>query len=212
MSLPLQNVVNCRISKPGIVNTVSVGRYRRPQKMPFSYYNQMITVRRYMVNMVLAMLPPTRGFLFKRFLWRWIGVSIGDGARIGSGARIWGTGSVSVGNQCWLGMNLTLIAPLSSTITIESDVDIGPDVLIECGTHKVGSSNRRAGEGLVSNVSIGAGTWVGCRATILGGAILAPGTIVGAGALVLPGSYPTNAILAGVPARIIRILDNDPAQ
>ena len=171
----------------------------------------MISVRRYFVNMLVAAIPPTRAFGFKKFLWQRIGVAVGHGTKINSGAKVWGVGPVSIGSGSWLGMNLVLIVPDGAQVTIGSDVDIGPDVLIECGSHDIGGPDRRAGTERVTIIQIGAGSWIGCRVTILGGAHLAPGTIVGAGALVLPGEYPENALLIGVPARVSRILsDGEP--
>jgi len=171
----------------------------------------VISVKRYLVNLLVAVLPPTRAFGFKRFLWQRIGVSVGQGTRINSGAKLWGVGPVSIGSGCWLGMNLVLIVPDGAEVTIGSDVDIGPDVLIECGSHDIGGPERRAGTERANSIHIGTGCWIGCRVTLLGGARLAPGTMVGAGALVLPGEYPENALLTGVPARVSRILgDGDP--
>jgi len=100
---------------------------------------------RYLVNMIVAVLPPTRAFGFKRFLWLRIGAVVGDGAQINAGARIWGGGPVTVGRDTWLGMNLCIIVPAGSEVTIGSNVDIGPDVMIECGSHDVGGPERRAG-------------------------------------------------------------------
>ena len=167
----------------------------------------MISLKRWFVNSVLAVLPPTRCFDFKRFLWKRIGISVGHRTKINSGASVWGVGSMSVGDACWLGMNLTVIVPHGAHVTIGSSVDIGPDVMIECGSHEIGGPDRRAGKGQATDVAIGSGTWVGARAMLLGGAKLGPGTIVGAGAVVLRGDYPENAVLVGVPARVDRILD-----
>ena len=64
------------------------------------------------------------------------------------------------------------------------------------------SAGPIAGPGRATSIQIGSGRGIGCRVTLLGGARLAPGTIVGAGALVLPGEYPENALLTGVPACI----------
>ena len=166
----------------------------------------MISLKRYIVNMLLAVLPPTRIFVFKRLLWQRIGVSVGTDTKINSGAKIWGVGPVSIGSRCWLGMNLVLIVPDGAEVTIGANVDIGPDVLIECGSHDIGGPERRAGIVRATGVEIGSGSWIGCRVTLLGGVKLAPGTIVGAGALVLPGEYPENALLTGVPARVSRII------
>lgn len=167
----------------------------------------IVSLRRYLVNLFVALLPPTHLFELKRFLWRRGGVSVGQGTKINSGVRVWGVGRLSVGDACWLGMNLTVIVPGGAEVTVGSNVDIGPDVLISCGSHEISGPDRRAGQGLAADVVIGSGTWIGCRATLLGGARLGQGTIVAAGAVVLSGEYPENALLAGVPAKVLRILD-----
>ena len=167
----------------------------------------MSSVGRFLVNHFVALLPPTRAFSLKRLLWKLIGVSVGCGVKINSGAKIWGGGAVELGDESWLGMNLTLIVPDGAKVIIGSNVDIGPDVLIECGSHTIGGPQRRAGAGTADSIEIGSGTWLGCRVTLLGGTMLGLGTIVAAGAVVLPGKYPDNALLAGIPARISRILD-----
>lgn len=156
----------------------------------------------YLVNMVVTLLPPTRAFGLKRFLWQKVGAVVGDGTKINAGAKIWGGGLVIIGSDTWLGINLSIIAPVGASVTIGSSVDIGPDVMLECGTHEKGESNRRAGAPRADSIEIGSGTWVGCRATLLGGASVGAGSIVAAGALVLPGKYPDNMLLKGVPARV----------
>ena len=52
-------------------------------------------------------------------------------------------------------------------------------------------------------VVIGNGCWLGTRATILKGIELGDRCVVGAGAVVTR-SFPSNSVIAGVPARLIR--------
>ena len=164
---------------------------------------------RYLVNLLIAVLPPTRAFGLKRALWQRIGVEVSPGVKINSGAKVWGSGPVSVGRDSWLGMNLAVIVPAEAEVMIGSNVDIGPDVLLECGSHDIGGPERRAGPERADSIQIGDGTWIGCRATLLGGAKIGAGSIVAAGALVLPGDYPDNVVLAGVPARATPLEDED---
>jgi maltose O-acetyltransferase len=166
----------------------------------------VITAKRYFVNLLLTVLPPTRFFALKRFLWGLIGVHVGLQSKINSGAKIWGPGPVFIGEACWLGMNLTIIVPEGAEVFVGSNVDIAPDVLLECGFHVIGDANRRAGTEQARSIQVGSGTWIGCRATLLAGASLGTGTVVAAGALVTAGEYPPNVLLGGVPARILRAL------
>lgn len=154
----------------------------------------------YLVNMIVAFLPPTRAFGLKRFLWQKIGAVVGEGTKINAGARIWGGGPVTIGRDTWLGMNLCIIVPAGSEVRIGSNVDIGPEVMLECGSHDLGGPDRRAGTERAEGIEIGAGTWIGCRATLLGGTSVGTGSVIAAGALVLPGDYPDNVLLKGVPA------------
>lgn len=167
----------------------------------------MLSLRRYLVNIIVGLLPPTRGFRVKRALWQFAGDTVGQGASINGGAKVWGVGRVVVGDGSWLGLNLVVIVPGGIEVTIGANVDIGPDVLLECGSHNIGGPNRRAGTELATNIQIGSGTWIGCRATLLGGARVGSGSVIAAGAVVIAGDYPNNALLAGVPARVIRQLD-----
>lgn len=159
--------------------------------------------------MLVAVFPPTRGFGVKRSLWRMTGDRVGARASINGGAKVWGLGRVSVGNDSWLGINLLIIVPKGAEVKIGANVDIGPDVLLECGSHTIGGPERRAGKEGAASIEIGAGTWIGCRATLLGGARVGSGSLIAAGAMVTAGDYPDNVLLAGVPARVMRQLDRN---
>ncbi|KAF0093716.1 MAG: carbonic anhydrase [Puniceicoccaceae bacterium 5H] len=54
---------------------------------------------------------------------------------------------------------------------------------------------------------------VGMRATILDGAVIGKGSVVGAGALVTKGTIvPPNSLVVGLPARVVRTLDEGHGQ
>ena len=54
-------------------------------------------------------------------------------------------------------------------------------------------------------VTIGAGSWIGTGAVILPGAHIGKNTVVAAGAVVLGGEYPDYCVLAGVPAKVVKV-------
>lgn len=57
---------------------------------------------------------------------------------------------------------------------------------------------------LCGNVSVGTGTWIGAGSTIIQGIHIGNNVMVGAGAVVVR-DIPDNAVVAGVPARIIKM-------
>lgn len=66
-------------------------------------------------------------------------------------------------------------------------------MVILAGSHDMGPSDRRAGEGRSTHVVIGAGTWVGGRVTIVGPAAIGEGCMIAAGAIVR-GEVPANSL------------------
>jgi len=70
------------------------------------------------------------------------------------------------------------------------------------GTSRVGSSWRFPGEPIV----IGDDVWVGANVTILKGVAIGSGSIVATGSVVTRGEYPPRSIIAGNPARVVKIL------
>src|SRR3546814_12353786 len=55
-------------------------------------------------------------------------------------------------------------------------------------------------------VSIGSGSWIGHRAMILPGSRIGRNVVVGAGSVVR-GEIPDHAVVAGIPARVLRTFD-----
>lgn len=73
------------------------------------------------------------------------------------------------------------------------------DLLVLAGSHDVGSFVPTDGQ----EVEIGPGCWIGTRVTILGGAKIGKGCVIGAGSVVR-GTIPDFSVAAGVPAKVIR--------
>jgi len=112
-------------------------------------------------------------------------------------------GYFEIGEHCYIGPNAVMGA--SGGIRIGNRVLFGPDVIISSENHQYedheleidcqGTSRR--------GVTIEHGCWVASRAVILDGITIGMGAVVAAGAVVTR-NVPPYAVVAGVPAKVIK--------
>ncbi len=140
----------------------------------------------------------------KRRLMKASGNPVGIGTTIVGPIRIMGT--VEIGDKCWINRNFTLHG--NGHAKIGNNCDIGPDVSLLTGGHQLGSSERRAGKGELYEIEIKNGCWIGARSTLLGNIVLDEGCVIAACACVNK-NVPKNVLAGGIPAKIIRSLDNE---
>lgn len=99
-------------------------------------------------------------------------------------------------------------ALVSSNLTIGKRCLIASDVLITTENHGTDPRTTYYNQKLISkDVSIGNNCWIGEKAIILPGVHLGNNVVVGAGSIVTK-SFPSNVIIAGNPARIIKTYDS----
>lgn len=82
---------------------------------------------------------------------------------------------------------------------------MGPEVTILTHTHNIERTDipmRQQGT-IVKEVIIGNDVWIGMRSIIMPGVKIGNGAVIGAGAVVTK-DVPDNAIVGGVPSKIIR--------
>lgn len=90
-----------------------------------------------------------------------------------------------------------------ASITIGAHTLLAPNVFITDHEHNTSADLRFDEQGSrCAPVAIGTDAWIGTRAVILPGVTVGDGAIIGAGAVVTK-DVPPQAIVAGVPARII---------
>ncbi|MDE3721756.1 MULTISPECIES: acyltransferase [Nocardiopsis] len=114
---------------------------------------------------------------------------------------------VRIGSGCAIGRGSHIVAHKS--IDIGDHVYTGPYVYITDQNHSYASTEIPVGlQWPVDDpVSIGAGTWIGANAVILPGVHLGRNSVVAAGTVVRPGTYPDHAVLAGIPGKVVRTHD-----
>src|SRR5918992_2577312 len=109
-------------------------------------------------------------------------IVIGDGAALNSFCRIFGHGTVEIGE----------------------DTQIGPGSLITTTGHDY----RGELETSFKSVVIGKGVWIGANVTVLPGIEIGDYAVIGAGSVVTK-NIPPRAVAVGVPARVIKWIDAD---
>ena len=153
-------------------------------------------------------LPSGTGARTRAAALRSVGVEIGRGTVIAGALDLVGhtdpRRNFSIGEHGFVNAGCHVDA--SARVTIGDHVAIARDVLIITHTHAVGSAGRRAAELVSSPVHVGNGCWIGARVTVLPGVTIGDGAVVAAGAVVVD-DVPPDAVVAGVPSRVVRRLD-----
>jgi len=140
-----------------------------------------------------------KSFEKKRKLMNRLGHEIGEGTKIVG--PVFCSGILITGKDCWIGKNLTING--NGKVYIGDRCDIAPDVIFQTGSHHIGDSKRRAGQGYNENIKIGSGTWIGVRTTVLPDVVIGNSCVVAAGAMVIK-SIDDNKLVGGVPAKILK--------
>jgi len=100
-----------------------------------------------------------------------------------------------------VGLNNAILNTRSGKIVLEDNVYCGHNVLLLTGRH---IKSLVPDEGY--DIYVGEGTWLASGSIILGGVRIGKNCVVGAGAVVTK-DVPDNCFVAGVPAKIIRRLN-----
>lgn len=123
-------------------------------------------------------------------------INVEKGAWFGSGA------GVRVGDRSGLGLDCIV----TGTVTLGNDVMMGPRCTIVSRDHNITDlSVPMNQQGLTEDrpITVGDDVWIGANVTLLPGVTVGPGAVIAAGSVVNR-DVPAMAIVAGVPAKVIR--------
>lgn len=114
--------------------------------------------------------------------------------------------NIHVGDGFLANYNVTIldIAP----VRIGEHVMIGPNTLISTVGHPLSRRGRREWGAFARPVTIGDDVWIGGNVTILPGITIGSNVVVAAGAVVSK-DVPDGVVVGGVPARLLRELDDE---
>lgn len=147
--------------------------------------------------------PGQTGFALRRRLIGRRFRAAGEGLMILPGTLIFGPEKLSVGRNCYIGLNNVIQA--SGEIDIGDDVLLGPGVMIWSVNHVF----QRLGVPIIEQgyehkrVVIGNGVWIGANSFVMPGANIGDHVVISAGSVVAGKDVKPYSILAGNPARRI---------
>jgi acetyltransferase-like isoleucine patch superfamily enzyme len=168
-------------------------------------------LRRFTQGVVAVSLFDFPGLMQLRLLALRSFFTIGDGGIIGKGCYFvqphgLDSGRLQIGRGTRLNHRVEI--DYSGGVRIGDNVWISQNVLIETHDHIVGPGPKQDWEKTTTPLEIADEAWIGANAIILPGVgRIGSGAIVGAGAVVTR-EVPDGAIVAGSPARIIRMRDH----
>jgi maltose O-acetyltransferase len=105
-------------------------------------------------------------------------------------------------------LNHNIFIDAWESVTIKENTAVAFEVLICTSSHKIGDSEKRAGDSNRKPIVIGKGCWIGARATIIGGVTIGDGCVIAAGSVVTKDCKP-NTLYGGNPAKPIKFLENE---
>lgn len=165
--------------------------------------------RVWLLNLLLAPLPIGSAGRIRAAIYRLFG------AKIGKNTMIWGAftfctpeqlhKNLTIGNDCYF--NGFVHLDITGPVHIGNGVSIGHHTIIITSDHEIGPSDFRAGPVNPKSVTIGDGAWIAAGAIVMPGVTIGAGSVVSAGTLVHK-DVPPNSVMAGVPGRIVRKLEN----
>lgn len=114
--------------------------------------------------------------------------------------------NIKVGNNFYCNFNCTILD--CSVVDIGDNVLIGPNVSICAASHPLEAKLRVEGVEMAYPIKIGDNVWIGANAVILPGVTIGENSVVAAGAVV-SSDVPESVVVGGVPARVLKRINND---
>lgn len=140
-----------------------------------------------------------RGWLASHFLG-----SCGKGLELGRSITFYNPSKIEIGNNVYIAYGCWFMA--GGKIRIEDEVLFGPYSVIVSSDHIRKASSYRYGSEHTAPITIRNGCWIAAHVTVTAGTLIGQGTVVAAGAVVR-GEMPSNSLVAGQPARVIKTLE-----
>lgn len=108
---------------------------------------------------------------------------------------------VNFGNGVFINHHLTMMA--IGGIDVGNHVQIGPNVTLATDNHDLDNHDLLRCKPIIIHDDV----WIGANATVLPGVEIGEGAVIAAGAVVTK-NVPAKSVVAGMPARVIKEIEN----
>lgn len=129
---------------------------------------------------------------------------IGDNVEIEPNFRCDYGYNISIGNHVFINYDCVMLD--TSAITIGNNVLIAPGVHLYTAGHPLDVATRIQDIEFGKPITIGNNVWIGGRAIINPGVTVGNNAVIASGAVVTA-DVPANAVVAGVPAKVIKMIE-----
>jgi maltose O-acetyltransferase len=109
--------------------------------------------------------------------------------------------NISTGKNFYANHGLVILD--AAPVTFGDNVMLAPGVMMSTSTHPLEPLKRNKGMETAKPINIGHSVWIGMGAKILEGVNIGDNAVIAAGAVVNK-DVPTNTVVAGVPAKVIK--------
>jgi len=116
--------------------------------------------------------------------------------------------NIHVGENFYANFNCVILD--AARVTIGDNCMIAPQVGIYTATHPIDPELRKSGVEFAKPITIGHNCWIGGMAVINPGVTLGDNVVVASGAVVTK-DFGDNLVIGGNPARVIKLVSENPA-
>lgn len=113
--------------------------------------------------------------------------------------------NIEIGENFYSNHNLVILDP--AKVTFGDNVFVGPNVGFYTAEHPLDFQTRNKLLEYAEPIIVGNNVWIGGGANILAGVTIGNNAVIAAGAVVTK-DIPDNALVAGVPAKVIKYINN----
>ena len=156
-------------------------------------------------SFIKAILSSFFYYLHEHVAWRRHINSTSRNYRIHSRASIRNAQNIFLGDNVRITMDCCIWAEANSKIVFGDNILVGPGVKMFCGNHGIALNGipMTFQVRTESDIIIGNDVWIGANSIITSGVRVNDGAIVAAGSVVTK-EVPMNAVVGGVPAKVIK--------